>query len=131
MRVKMSKQPPLAPTASAEGPCPTEIQIVGRPGTGSLPSPIAPPDHPPGTQRYTLSFKDIGQLVLKLKIFKYFYYIWAWWLYWSFDLDGLNIFLFSKPQEALHKIWLQLAYRIFQRCLKLSYFESPGPKVKQ
>ena len=43
----MSKQPPPAPTASAVGPCPTAIQIVGRPGTGSLPSTIAPPDHPP------------------------------------------------------------------------------------
>ena len=42
----MSKQPPPAPTASAIGPCPTIIQIVGRPGTGSLPSTIAPPDHP-------------------------------------------------------------------------------------
>ena len=48
MRVKMSKQPPPAPTASAVGPCPTVIQIVGRPGTGSLPSTIAPPDHPLG-----------------------------------------------------------------------------------
>ena len=37
---------PPAPTASAVGPCPTVIQIVGRPGTGSLPSTIAPPDHP-------------------------------------------------------------------------------------
>ena len=46
MRVKMSKQPPPAPTASAEGPGPTIIQIVGRPGTGNLPSTIAPPDHP-------------------------------------------------------------------------------------
>ena len=43
MRVKMSKQPPPAPTASAVGPCPTIIQIVGRPGTGSLPSTFAPP----------------------------------------------------------------------------------------
>ena len=43
MRVEMSKQPPHAPTASAAGPCPTAIQIVGRPGTGSLPSTIAPP----------------------------------------------------------------------------------------
>ena len=42
----MSKQPPPAPTVSAVGPCPTVIQIVGRPGTGSLPSTIAPPDHP-------------------------------------------------------------------------------------
>ena len=32
----MSKQPPPAPTASAIGPCPTIIQIVGRPGTGSF-----------------------------------------------------------------------------------------------
>ena len=46
MRVKMSKQPPPAPTASAVGPCPTVIQIVGRPGTGRLPSTIAPPDLP-------------------------------------------------------------------------------------
>ena len=45
-RVKMSKPPPPAPTESAIGPCPTEIQIVGRPGTGSLPSTIAPPDRP-------------------------------------------------------------------------------------
>ena len=44
----MSKQPPPAPTASAIGPCPTIIQIVGRPGTGSLPRAIAPPDHPLG-----------------------------------------------------------------------------------
>ena len=29
MRVKMSKQPPPVPTASAVGPCPTVIQIVG------------------------------------------------------------------------------------------------------
>ena len=43
---KMSKRPPPAPTTSAVGPCPTVIQIVGRPGTGSLPSTIAPPDHP-------------------------------------------------------------------------------------
>ena len=40
---KMSKPPPPAPTASAIGPYPTVIEIVGRPGTGSLPSTIAPP----------------------------------------------------------------------------------------
>ena len=51
----MSKQPPPAPTASAVGPCPTEIQIVGRPGTGSLSSTIAPPDHPRNL-RMTLTF---------------------------------------------------------------------------
>ena len=32
----MSEQLPPAPTASAKGPCPTIIQIVGRPGTRSL-----------------------------------------------------------------------------------------------
>ena len=42
----MSKPPPPAPTARAVGPCPTVIKIVGRPGTGSLPSTFAPPDHP-------------------------------------------------------------------------------------
>ena len=42
----MSKPTPPAPTASAIGPCPTVIKIVGRPGTGSLPSTIAPPDLP-------------------------------------------------------------------------------------
>ena len=46
MRVKMSKHPPPAPTASAVGPCLTVIQIVGRPGTGRSPSTIAPPEHP-------------------------------------------------------------------------------------
>ena len=43
----MSKQTPPAPTASAVGSCPTLIKIVGHPGTESLPSTIAPPDHPP------------------------------------------------------------------------------------
>ena len=38
----MSKQPPPAPTASAVGPCPTVIQIVGRPGPGRLSRPIGP-----------------------------------------------------------------------------------------
>ena len=47
----MSKQPPPAPTASTVGPCPTIIQIVGRPGTGSLPRTIAPPDHPHGSKK--------------------------------------------------------------------------------
>ena len=58
MRVKMSKQPPPAPTASAVGPCPTVIQIVGRPGIGSLPSTIAPPDHPTPKEREKEKRKD-------------------------------------------------------------------------
>ena len=48
----MSKQPPPAPTASAVGPCPNVIQIVGRPGTGSLPSTITPPDHSVSRTRF-------------------------------------------------------------------------------
>ena len=57
MRVKNSEHPPPAPTSSAVGPCPTVIQIVGRPGTGSLPSIIAPPDHPLGiTKRMSISW---------------------------------------------------------------------------
>ena len=60
MRVKMSKQPPPAPTASAVGPCPTVIQIVGRPGTGSLPSTIAPPDHPRVYRRTTVPLDTIS-----------------------------------------------------------------------
>ena len=42
----MSKQTPPATTLSAVGPCPTVIQIVGRPGTRSLTSTIAPLDRP-------------------------------------------------------------------------------------
>ena len=38
---KMSKPPPPAPTASVIGPCPTLIKIVGRPGTGKVPSTIS------------------------------------------------------------------------------------------
>ena len=56
MRVKMSKQPPPAPTASAAGPCPTVIQTVGRPGTGRLPSTIAPPNHSEQTLREQFGF---------------------------------------------------------------------------
>ena len=42
---KCSRPLPV-PTASAVGPCPTVIQIIGRPGTESLPSTIASPNHP-------------------------------------------------------------------------------------
>ena len=62
MRVKMSKQPPPAPTASAVGPCHTVIQIVGRLGTGSLPSTIAPPDHPLQFTR-NVSFPEARKIV--------------------------------------------------------------------
>ena len=66
MRAKMSKQPPPAPTASAVGPCPTVIQIVGRPGTGSLPSTIAPPDHPWEKVKIIYFLETIAALGLKV-----------------------------------------------------------------
>ena len=53
----MSKQAQPAPTASAIGSCPTVIKIVGRPGTGGLPSTIAPPDHP----RFELVLESRGK----------------------------------------------------------------------
>ena len=61
----MSKQPPPAPTARAVGPCPTVIQIVGRPGTGSLPSTIAPPDHPRLDRNVTDSHTNTCRLCKK------------------------------------------------------------------
>ena len=38
------------------------------------------------------------------------------WPYWSCDLDSLNIFSFLK---ATYEIWLQLAYLLLRKCLKL------------
>ena len=58
----MSKQPPPAPTASAVGPYPTVVKIVGRPGTGSLPSTFAPPDHP---HKKDISQNDIINFTLR------------------------------------------------------------------
>ena len=60
----MSKQPPPAPTACAVGPCPTIFQIVGRPGTGSLPSTIAPPNRPQDSCKtyYKISFLLRGEI---------------------------------------------------------------------
>ena len=62
----MSKPPPPAPTASAIGPCPTVIKIVGRPGTGSLPSTIAPPDHPRTNRRLSICNPTIQLVVVDL-----------------------------------------------------------------
>ena len=55
---------PPAPTASEVGPCPTLIQIVGRPGTGSLPRTIAPPNHPLVSQRLWVRYPGGGAKVL-------------------------------------------------------------------
>ena len=67
MRVKMSKQPTPAPTTSAVGPCPTVIQIVGRPGTGSLPRTIAPPDHPQAVSTHTGQMFNVHMSVCKFQ----------------------------------------------------------------
>ena len=50
--------------------------------------------------------------------FKGFYYEQVWWPCWSCDLDFLNKVLFSQPKEAIQEILLQLAQRLFRRCLK-------------
>ena len=50
-RAVSKREGEIVPTASAVGPCPTVIQIVGRLGTGSLPSTIAPPDYPLSSPR--------------------------------------------------------------------------------
>ena len=64
----MSKQPPTAPVANAIGPCPTIIQIVGRPGTGSLPSAITPPNHPARYwQCIRLNYRSIATLYRTVK----------------------------------------------------------------
>ena len=55
----MSKQTPPAPTASAIGRCPTIIQIVGRPDTGSLSRTIAPTDHPLFPKNHLIYLADI------------------------------------------------------------------------
>ena len=69
MRVKMSKQPPPAPTASAVGPCPTVIQIVGCTGTRSLPSTIEPPNHPLKMYGLTSMFSTIFCPLLRLPLY--------------------------------------------------------------
>ena len=85
MRVKTSKQPPPAPTTSAVSPCPTAIQIVGRPGTGSLPSTIAPPDHP----RLALNKRNTGQGSV--------FYVWSFSCNDSISLAVRKRFLRLRP----------------------------------
>ena len=65
---------PPAPPASATGPCPT-IQIVGRPGTGSLPSTIAPTDHPPRQAYFELmNVNHSTRTESKVEIFFLFFF---------------------------------------------------------
>ena len=60
----MTKQP--APTASAIGPCPTIIQIVGRPGTGRLPRAISP-SRPPHFREQNLFSVENKFIVASLR----------------------------------------------------------------
>ena len=100
MRVKMSKQPPTAPTASETGPCPTVIQIVGRPGTGSLPSTIAPPDHPFNDSKLLdyHPFKHINIFEIPLFIYQFVSFIWGW--------SGCAMVLCKPPVPGRPTIWM-------------------------
>ena len=66
----MSKQTPPVPTVSAIGPCTTIIQIVGRPGIGSLPRTIASPDYPPSDKKSNL------------RIISHIFPLLVGWLFW-------------------------------------------------
>ena len=66
-------------------PCPTVIKIVGRPGTGSLPSTLAPPDHPHGADRKAKVLNRMFQLDLKPK-------------YWVIEFVHRN----TKPNIEIH-----------------------------
>ena len=63
MRVKMSNQPPPAPTASAVGPCPTVIQIVA-PALEVYPAPSPHPTTP--TCYIGTSEKDLLKAVIHI-----------------------------------------------------------------
>ena len=104
----MSEQPPPAPTASAIGPCPTIIQIVGRRGTGSLPRTIAPPDHPPSLGRGGKKRDIIGVMyktifVINIIIFKFGNIIMFCKFETSFYLS-LREIIFSPKEFALLRI---------------------------
>ena len=47
------------------------------------------------------------------------------------DLGYLIKVLFPQPIEALYEILSQLAQWLLRRCLKLSYYDGPGLKVKE
>ena len=75
----MSKQPTRT-YASAVGPCPTVIQIIGHPRTGSLPSTITPPDHPlhpeqPKLHRVLAVLSAIGLKIFFPRMLRWIYYI--------------------------------------------------------
>ena len=65
MRVKMSKPAPTRTYCKRNRPLPYVIQIVGRPGTGSLPSTIAPPGHPRWAPGIYVQYVSLESLVLR------------------------------------------------------------------
>ena len=64
----MSKQPPTRTYCKRSRPLPYCNPIVGRPGAGSLPSTIAPPDHP-NERTYVLTYIRTGQTLYPLHNF--------------------------------------------------------------
>ena len=69
----MSKQPPPTPPASAVGPCPTVIQIVGRPALEVYPAPSHPPTTPTrnGLMELIRMDKFTSRYGVKLKAIKF------------------------------------------------------------
>ena len=111
----MSKQPPPAPAASALGPCPTLIQSVGRPGTGSLPSTIAPPDHPLWAQR---SIRSLAMLKI-LDLAGCNTYVFGLFRYFSCHL-GFGIWLvgcfgFNGPLRQYFSLYRAVSQREGER----------------
>ena len=112
MRVKMSKQPPPAPTASAVGPCPTVIQIVGRPGTGSLTSTIAPPDldiieAEKKIMKCTYMVKHTSSIPLVLL---YINFLYLWWLIYAISSFAKRLNGTDQPLYILN--WQQIGFKI-------------------
>ena len=86
------------------------------------------------------SFKIIGLLVLKKKIFQDFGYLKPLGPSWSCDLDHLYKLSFPLPKDAPHQVWLCLAKQFLRRnCLNdmVIYMyiapeqrqTTPGPKI--
>ena len=70
------------------------------------------------------SLKVNGSLVLEKKTLKGFPYI------DMADLDYLNKFIFLQPLKVLLETWLQFGPVGERSYLKLSYYSSPGLKIK-
>ena len=103
----MSKPPPSAPTASAIGPCPTVIKIVGRPGTGSLPSTVAPPVHPRHLRNIPVkSFQNLSTDLAEEVVKSLFLFI------------ALVAILFNIA-ESFEQFW----YRVTQETFMYNYFK--------